>query len=90
MFVLPVVQRKSIPIVSRLETVGKHSYGLYLTHLIVMNLVVFTLGLAHLQFRAFPALLFPLLIAAGLFVPLFVMSNLHLGRTRKVYRYVFG
>ena len=45
MFILPTIERKAIPAVGQLETVGKRSYGLYLTHLIVMNLVLIALEL---------------------------------------------
>ena len=45
LLVIPVVQRNSIPAVRRLEEVGKRSYGIYLTHLIVLE---FTL-LDHLH-----------------------------------------
>lgn len=91
MFVLPVIDRKSIPEVSRLEAVGKRSYGLYLTHLIVMNLFIAVLELIGGQTVLMPVLIFPLLFAAGLLVPMLLMGNVQQRpATRRVYRYVFG
>lgn len=91
MFVLPVVARKSIPAVARLETVGKRSYGLYLTHLIVMNLVLIVLELTGGQPAGMLMAIFPLLFFAGLLVPMLLMGNMQRrSSARKVYRYVFG
>ena len=39
LFVIPVIQRNSIPGVRRFEDVGKRSYGVYLTHLIVLDTI---------------------------------------------------
>lgn len=91
MFVLPVVERKAIPAVGRLETVGKRSYGLYLTHLIVMNLALLALELLGGQTAVMVVLIFPLLFAAGLLLPMVLMGSFQQrGATRRVYRYVFG
>lgn len=91
MFILPTIERKAIPAVGQLETVGKRSYGLYLTHLIVMNLVLIALELIGGQTVVMVVLIFPLLLVAGLLVPMLLMGSFQQrGATRKVYRYVFG
>lgn len=91
MFVLPVIDRKAIPAVGRLETVGKRSYGLYLTHLIMMNLVLMALELIGGQTVILYLLIFPLLFSAGLLIPMVLMGSFQQRRaTRKAYRYVFG
>jgi peptidoglycan/LPS O-acetylase OafA/YrhL len=47
MLVLPLIQRKAIPLVSWFETLGKRSYGLYLTNLLVITLLVALVKAAH-------------------------------------------
>lgn len=90
-FIVPVVQRGSIPAVQQLEKVGKRSYGLYLTHLIVLDLSVLAIEQFARQLFAYQYLLLPLLFAVGLVIPLLVMSDMAQRKpTRKVYRYVFG
>lgn len=91
MFVLPTIERKAIPAVGQLERIGKRSYGLYLTHLIVMNLVLMALELIGGQAIFLIVLIFPLLLVAGLLIPMWLMDSFQQrGPTRKVYRYVFG
>ena len=87
---LSVIERSSIPLVRRLEDVGKRSYGLYLTHLIVLDLTLlcittFTPGLLKYQF-----VLLPLLFLLALLVPMLLMIALSRSPARRIYRYVFG
>lgn len=91
MFVIPIISRNAIPAVSRLETIGKRSYGLYLTHLIVIDLLLVLIRFLAPSLLNFQLLLVPLLFAAGLFIPLLLMNGLaQRPPVRKVYRYVFG
>jgi len=86
----PSIQRNWIPGARRLETVGKRSYGLYLTHLIVLDLTLWGIqALAPGLFR-FQLLLLPLLFVVALFTPLLAMDGLAHSPRRTVYRYVFG
>ncbi len=39
-FLLPLVRRETIPIASTLEYIGRRAFGLYLTNLIFLNLVL--------------------------------------------------
>lgn len=88
---LPLVKRKSIPKVRQLEKVSKRSYGLYLTHLIVLDLTVLFINAVLPELNAYPLLLVAILLAVGLSIPLLVMSGLARIHTRRpVYRYVFG
>ncbi|MDX1688699.1 MAG: acyltransferase [Candidatus Promineifilaceae bacterium] len=91
LLVVPVVQRRSIPAVQQLEKVGKRSYGLYLTHLIVIDLLLWAIELLARPLLAYQYVLFPLLFVVGLALPVIIMSDVAQRRpTRKVYRYVFG
>lgn len=90
-FVIPAVQRGAIPAVRQLEKIGKRSYGLYLTHLIVIDLVLWAIELFGRPLFAYQALIYPILFVIGLTVPIIVMSDVAQRKpTRKVYRYVFG
>lgn len=91
LFVLPLISRRAIPWVSQLEQVGKRSYGLYLTHLIVIDLLLLLVRFTVPSLLQFQWVLVPILLAAGLALPLYAMSAIARQSTgRKVYRYVFG
>lgn len=87
---LPTIQRDQIPAARVLERIGKRVYGIYLTHLIVLDLVLIAIsGLAPWLFD-WPVLLFPLLFIAALGIPLALMNGMARSPTRPAYRYVFG
>lgn len=90
LLVIPVIPRNSIPAVRRLEEVGKRSYGIYLTHLIVLDTVytlIFSLVPASLKYTS---ILIPFVFVIGLLVPLGVMNYFSKSPLRKYYRYIFG
>jgi peptidoglycan/LPS O-acetylase OafA/YrhL len=90
MLLLPAIKRETIPFVRLLERIGRRSYGIYLTNLIVLNLVL--IGLRWLIPGLFNIyiILFPLLFLIVLLVPLLVMEWMTKGPTKQYYRYVFG
>ncbi len=87
---LPLIQRQSIPLVRQFEAVGKHSYGVYLTHLLVLDLTLWAIAAAVPGALNYPILVAPVVVALGLTVPLTVMNWAARLPTRRVYRYVFG
>jgi peptidoglycan/LPS O-acetylase OafA/YrhL len=88
--VVPAISRDQIPWVRTLEKIGKRSYGLYLTHLIILNLCLLLIqGLVRGVLRS-PFLLFPILLALGIVIPMVLMELAARGPTRRVYRYLFG
>lgn len=88
---IPTLKRNSIPKVRELEEVGKRSYGLYLTHLVVLELVFLAIAAVLPGLLNYQLLLQPLLFGLGLAIPLLVMNWLtKLPATRLAYRYVFG
>lgn len=90
-FIIPVISRNGIPLVTQLEQVGKRSYGLYLTHLIVIDLLLVLIRFTAPSLLQFQWVLVPILFAAGLTLPLYAMNTVGRQSTgRKVYRYVFG
>jgi peptidoglycan/LPS O-acetylase OafA/YrhL len=87
---LPSLDRGAIPFVARLEEVGKHSYGLYLTHLLVLNLSLLAIGVvAPVLFGFQVPLLLPLFLVA-LFVPLLLMRGPARRLLGRGYRYLLG
>ena len=90
LLVIPVIQRNSIPGVRHFENIGRRSYGLYLTHLIVLDtLFVVIAGLVPSVLQL-PLILTPILLSLGLLIPITVMNYLSKTAFRKYYRYVFG
>jgi peptidoglycan/LPS O-acetylase OafA/YrhL len=91
MFLLPVIDRKSIPQVRRLEQVGKRSYGVYLSHFIVLDLTALLIRNVVPGLFNYAILVYPLFFVLALEVPLLLMDAMSKRpSTRKVYRYVFG
>jgi peptidoglycan/LPS O-acetylase OafA/YrhL len=86
----PQIKRQWIPAVGEFEYIGKRSYGVYFTHLLVMNLLF--LGVQHWA----PWLIeSPLLVVSVVFllaigIPLLVMHLFSAMPSRMAYRYVFG
>jgi surface polysaccharide O-acyltransferase-like enzyme len=87
---LPVFDRGSIPLVGRLEAIGKRSYGLYLTHLLVLDLALWGIGAFMPALFTWRLSLLPFLLAIGLCLPLLAMSALARSPARAIYRYLFG
>jgi peptidoglycan/LPS O-acetylase OafA/YrhL len=87
---LPSVRRESIPLFHQLEKLGWKSYGLYLTNLIMLSLILlfvktFIPGVLHYQL-----VILPFLFALTLAIPLVVMREFERIPARKVYKFVFG
>lgn len=87
---VPLIRRNSIPMVRKLEEVGKRSYGLYLIHLIVLELVFWGLQIIAPWLLTYQILLEPLLFAAAMGIPLLLMDGVARSPARSVQRYVFG
>jgi peptidoglycan/LPS O-acetylase OafA/YrhL len=88
--VLPLIKRDAIPLVQPLEWVGRMSYGLYLTHLIAVNCVLWLIEATVPQLLADQLLLQPLLFVLTLGIPLALMYAMSRLPVRAAYRYVFG
>jgi len=87
---LPTFKRNSIPFVRQLEEIGKHSYGLYLTHLTVLDLALVGIHSLMPDLFTYQVLLLPPLLVVALALPLVVMAFIARLPTRSAYRYVFG
>lgn len=86
----PLVKRNAIPAVKQFEEIGKRSYGLYLTHLIVISLIYWAIGAFAPQLFRYPLALTPPVFALALGLPLLLMrATAHLPN-RGAYRYAFG
>ena len=81
---------QSIPLVRLLERIGKRSYGLYLTHLIVLDLTLLCIGTLWPMLFKYQLALLPLLFLIALAIPMFLMQQLAASRLRSIYRYVLG
>jgi membrane-bound acyltransferase YfiQ involved in biofilm formation len=86
----PLLRRDHLPAPATLEQLGKKSFGLYLTNLIVLNgMLAVVQALAPGLFGAL-WLLVPLLFVFTVVVPHGVMMALERWPTPAVHRYVFG
>jgi peptidoglycan/LPS O-acetylase OafA/YrhL len=87
---LPIIKRDAIPWVRFFERLGRRTYGIYLTHLLILNLLLY--GLAYwlpglFQFAILTSFLF---FIVGFGIPLFVMEYVAKSPVKQVYRYMFG
>ena len=87
---IPVISRNQLPWFRNLEKVGKRSYGLYLTHLIILNLSVWIFHLVTPGIIGNNILFLSLLFAIGLLIPLGLMELASRSPGRRMYRYIFG
>lgn len=87
---LLIVDRKSIPLARMMESIGKRSYGLYLSHLIVLDGILWWVVLAEPDLLKYRLLFLPVLFVLGLAVPLLIMNAASRTPGRAVVRYIFG
>jgi peptidoglycan/LPS O-acetylase OafA/YrhL len=87
---IPAINRNSIPLVRTFENIGKKSYGIYLMHLIVLNLVLTGIRVGVPDLLSIPILLFPVLFILGLGIPIAIMNLMARLPIKLFYRYVFG
>ncbi len=88
--ILPSVSRKVIPQVRRFEKISKRSYGLYLMHLIVLDLVMLAIQAFLPDLHQHPLLMMGLLFATGMIIPMAIMGVAAKIHFNLLYRYVFG
>lgn len=89
-FTLPAISRDSIPWVKFFDRIGRRSYGVYLLHLIVIDLVLFGVASVVPAFLNLLLVLLPLLFLLGLLVPVWIMERAAKGPLKKSYRLIFG
>jgi probable poly-beta-1,6-N-acetyl-D-glucosamine export protein len=87
---LPGIKRDSIPLVRLLERVGRRSYGIYLTHLIVLSLLFLALTPILTWLSQFTILASALFFFIGFGIPLLLMESVAKGPAKRMYRYIFG
>ena len=87
---LTMIERESIPSLDLLESIGKRSYGLYLSNLIVLDLALLALANIKPGLLEYRIAFIPLLYIVAIQVPMLVMKGLARTRVRTFYRYIFG
>lgn len=88
---LTTVRRELIPFVRFFERLGKRSYGIYLTNLIVINLFFYLIiRIGTKQLLESQPLLVILIAVTTILLPLLFMEWLEKSRGRAMYRLVFG
>lgn len=90
LLVLISIRQPQLPLHSQLNYIGVRSYGVYLTHSLVLTLV------AKMTYHLLPSLLAYayifgfVLVATGLILPLISMELMNRSPLRRYYQYVFG
>lgn len=87
---LPLVSRQAIPAYRRLEIIGKRSYGIYLSHFVVIATLLWVVGLLVPGLLGVPVVIVPALIAVGIGIPMIVMNAMSRSPVRGAYRSIFG
>jgi peptidoglycan/LPS O-acetylase OafA/YrhL len=88
---LPLIKRDSIPLLKPLEWIGRMSFGLYLSNLIVADVFIWLMEGLMPGLLAYQILLEPLVFIATLSIPLIIMWGMsQLPPIRGAYHYVFG
>jgi peptidoglycan/LPS O-acetylase OafA/YrhL len=87
---IPLIKRDHIPLMQQLEWIGRMSYGLYLTNLIVADVTIWIIESIVPSLLAYQVLLEPIIFVAALGVPLLFMWGLSRLPARGAYHYVFG
>jgi fucose 4-O-acetylase-like acetyltransferase len=91
MFLLPVVDRNSIPFVRAFEFVGRRSYGVYLAHFFVINAVTLFASTPASGLDRWPLVVYPTLFVSALGGALLLMGLMvRILPSRRAFRYVFG
>lgn len=90
MFLVPIITRDRIPMAKWLERLGKRAYGLYLTNLIVLTLVIKAFELLNPHFLDYHLISTPTIFILAITIPQAVMHLMELNRKLTGYRYVFG
>jgi peptidoglycan/LPS O-acetylase OafA/YrhL len=89
-FIVPVLQRDWIPSRKFFESVGKHAYGLYLTHLVVIFITLMLLYQIFPSLLAQPYLIHLVLFLISLFLPLQIITWLNHSRFSRFSPFLFG
>jgi peptidoglycan/LPS O-acetylase OafA/YrhL len=86
----PQIKREWLPAVKALEYIGKRSYGVYFTQLLMIDILYLGVQQWLPWLIDVPLLLVPAIFALGLGIPLLIMYLFSAKPSRVAYRYVFG
>lgn len=92
MFVLylPSIQRSAIPFIHLFEDIGKRAYGLYLTHLTLLDILLFAIQVSVPGFFGGLFLLLPVFYLLAVLIPMGLMTISARLPSRNMFRIVFG
>jgi peptidoglycan/LPS O-acetylase OafA/YrhL len=87
---IPAIKRDRIPFVRSLERFGRRSYGIYLTHLIIIDVFVWIFESVFPVVLVYQIILITILLAAGIILPVAIIEASASGWFKKHHRLVFG
>jgi membrane-bound acyltransferase YfiQ involved in biofilm formation len=86
-----ILEEVRIPFAAKVQQVGSKSYGIYLTHIKVMEFVARVLRQVTPWLLAYQVLLFsPIILVLGLGIPIVFMNLVSKSPARRYYHYLFG
>jgi peptidoglycan/LPS O-acetylase OafA/YrhL len=85
-----VVEREAIPFVQQIENIGKRSYGIYLTHMLVINIAVSAAGYYCSWILDWYYITIPIIFVLSVAIPIGTMKLFEMLPRQVLYRYVFG
>lgn len=79
-----------LPLAEHCATLGTRSYGIYLIHLPILEVAARSIYHGAPALLAYPSAFLPLLVLAGLGVPLLIMAAVERSPARRYYQLAFG
>ncbi len=79
-----------VPLAERFAAVGARSYGVYLIHLPILEVTARSIYHWAPALLAYPFAFLPVLVCAGLALPLFLMAAVERSAARRYYQLAFG
>jgi len=89
-FILWFLSLATIPLSNYLNPLGVRSYGIYLLHYPIIEWIAWKIYIYIPQLLAYQIVFIPLLVLAGLGIPLLIMTAVRRSPIKQYYRYLFG
>ena len=87
---IPIIQRNRIPFYRHLEKIGAKAYGIYLMHIIVVNIVLYSSEAIVPRILNYHFVIATILFISGLYIPLMFMNFIGRRQNLRLYKLIFG
>jgi peptidoglycan/LPS O-acetylase OafA/YrhL len=90
MLIAPTIPRNAFPWVRSFELLGKRAYGIYLTNLLVLDILLTLIQAIAPNLLGYTLLILPILGALTIYLPISLMAAVERIPKAGFYRFVFG